>query len=249
MPPFHSVTAVLNVAGYRFVAIDDPSALRERLRSHAAHLGLLGTVLLAGEGINLSLAGSPGDVRGWLAAVRADTRFADLTVKESWSASVPFRRLKVKVKREIVRMDRPTIRPAGGRAQSIEPEDLHRWFAQGHDDDGRHLLLLDSRNAFEVGCGTFEGAVDLNIDKFTEFPERALERRADFVDRRVVSFCTGGIRCEKAAIFLRESGVESVVQLDGGILRYFEEFGTEHFNGSCFVFDERISLAGDLTPV
>lgn len=242
-----SVSAVLNVSAYLFVEITDREALRPRLKERADAGGLTGTILLAKEGINLFLAGSPDAVRGFLDELRADERFAALTAKESWSDAPPFRRMLVKLKGEIIRMNHPTVRPAAGRAPSVTPEVLRSWLDRGHDDAGREVVLLDTRNAFEVDYGTFSGAADWRIEKFTEFPAAAAAHHAELSGKTVVSFCTGGIRCEKAAIYLREQGVEAY-QLDGGILGYFERVGGAHWNGECFVFDERESLAPDLSP-
>ncbi len=238
---------ILNIAAYKFVAIDDAPALREDLRERTLALGLMGTILLAPEGINLFLAGSADAVRAFVAHLRADARFADLETKESWSAAQPFRRMLVKLKREIIRMDHPAIQPSAGRAPGVDAPTLKRWLDQGHDDQGREIALLDTRNAFEVDHGSFEGAIDWRIDKFTQFPPALREHRADFAGKTVVSFCTGGIRCEKAAILMREEGVENVLQLEGGILKYFELVGGAHYSGDCFVFDGREALAPDLS--
>ena len=124
---------------------------------------------------------------------------------------------------------------------------MKRWLDQGHDDDGRPVVTLDTRNDFEVDQGTFRGALDWRISKFTEFPQALLAHRDELAGKTVVSFCTGGIRCEKAAIFMREAGLPHVWQLEGGILQYFEETGGAHFDGSCFVFDERRALDADLS--
>lgn len=239
---------VLNVSAYRFVAIADPGELRERLLAGAGALGLKGTILLAGEGINLFLAGAAADVRGFLAELREDPRFAGLEAKESWSAGVPFRRLLVKVKREIIRMDHPAIQPAAGRAPAVDAVTVKRWLDQGHDDAGRELVMLDTRNAFEVDHGTFEGAVDWRLGKFSDFPAALADHAGALRGKAVVSFCTGGIRCEKAALVLREAGLDTVWQLEGGILKYFEATGGAHFHGSCFVFDERRVLTAELQP-
>lgn len=161
---------ILNIAAYRFVTLTDLPTLRDQLRDAAAARGLKGTVLLATEGINLFLAGDPAAVRAWLAVLIADTRFTGIEVKESVSAAPPFRRLKVKIKREIIRMDHPTIRPEGERAPAVDARTLARWLDAGHDDAGRPVTLLDTRNAFEVDHGAFEGAIDWRLTKFTEFP-------------------------------------------------------------------------------
>ncbi|MET0734471.1 MAG: sulfurtransferase [Microbacterium sp.] len=241
------MASVLNVSAYLFTRIDDPAALRPVLRERALGAGLKGTILLAEEGINLVLAGGADALRGFIDHLRDDPRFAVLATKESWSAEQPFQRMLVKVKREIIRMDRPAIRPDAERAPAVAPATLRRWLDDGRDDRGRDVVLLDTRNAFEVDYGTFAGALDWRIERFTQFPDAAAARRADLEGKTVVSFCTGGIRCEKAAIHLREEGIEAF-QLEGGILGYFEEVGGEHWTGDCFVFDEREALGPDLAP-
>lgn len=239
---------VLNVSAYHFVPLPDTAALREPLLQRAQALGLKGTILLAEEGINLFLAGEAGAVRTLLAELRADPRLASLQAKESWSDTVPFRRMRVKCKREIIRMNHPAIRPASGRAPAVDAVTVKRWLDQGHDDAGRPVVMLDTRNAFEVDQGTFEGAMDWRLARFSDFPRALQQHLRDLEDRTVVSFCTGGIRCEKAALVMREAGLGNVWQLEGGILQYFEETGGAHFHGACFVFDEREALDGRLAP-
>jgi len=239
---------IINAAAYKFVSLDDLPALRERLLGQAQALQLKGTVLLAPEGINLFLAGPPEAVDGYLQWLRTDARFADLQAKLSGSDEVPFQRMRVRIKREIIRMNHPAIRPEAGRAPSVDGATLARWLAQGRDDAGRPLLLLDTRNAFEVDVGTFESAVDWRLERFSQFPAAAQEHLDEMRDKTVVSFCTGGIRCEKAALYLAEAGVPHVYQLEGGILKYFEETGGAGFKGGCFVFDERVALDAALAP-
>lgn len=238
---------VLNISAYRFVELDDRPQLRDDLLTQCLERELRGTILLAPEGINLFLAGAPEAVHGFLDSLRADARFAGLEAKESWSAEQPFRKMLVKLKNEIIRMDHPTIRPADGRGRSVSPVTLKRWLDQGHDDDGREVVMLDTRNAFEVDYGTFRDTVDFRIEKFTEFPQAVLDHRAALEGRTVVSFCTGGIRCEKTSIYMQEQGFDNVLQLEGGILKYFEEVGGDHWDGACFVFDEREALLPDLS--
>jgi UPF0176 protein len=235
------VNSVLNVSAYRFERIADPHALRETLLDRATALELKGTILLATEGINLFLAGAPDAVRSFVASLGLDG-------KESWSATQPFRKLLVKVKREIIRMDHPAVQPAEGRAPALDAQTAKRWLDQGHDDDGRPVVALDTRNAFEVDYGTFEGAIDWRLRKFSDFPGALDGHKSDLEGKTVISFCTGGIRCEKAAIYMREAGLANVWQLEGGILKYFEETGGAHFNGKCFVFDQREALDPDLSP-
>ncbi|RZJ13637.1 MAG: sulfurtransferase [Acidovorax sp.] len=242
----NSTDSILNISCYKFVPLPDAAALRDLLHARVTAAGLKGTILLAEEGINFFLAGPADAVRGFVDALRTDTRFADVEPKESWSATVPFRKMLVKVKREIIRMDHPTIRPAAGRAPSVDPATLRRWLEQGHDDEGREVVTLDTRNAFEVDQGTFNNAIDWRIDKFTQFPPALRAHKDALRDKTVVSFCTGGIRCEKAAILMREEGLPHVYQLEGGILKYFELTDGAHYHGGCFVFDERAVLTSDL---
>lgn len=242
------MSPITNIAAYKFISIDDPEALRAAVRAQAEAAGLKGTVLLAHEGINLFLAGTDAAVGGMLAWLREDARFADIEAKFSVSAEVPFRKLLVKVKREIIRMDHPAIRPEAGRAPSVQPATLARWLEQGHDDAGRPVVMLDTRNDFEVDAGTFDGAIDWRLQRFTQFPQALLDNRAQLEGKTVVSFCTGGIRCEKAALFMAQVGVEHVYQLEGGILKYFEETGGPGYTGDCFVFDARERLDATLTP-
>ncbi|MDB5859080.1 MAG: hypothetical protein JWQ76_2769 [Ramlibacter sp.] len=239
---------VLNVSAYRFVALPDAQAMRAPLLERALALGLRGTVLLAGEGINLFLAGDAAKVREFLALLRADPRLADLQAKESWSEAVPFGRMLVKFKHEIIRMNHPAIQPAQGRAPALDGPTLKRWLDQGHDDAGRPVVTLDTRNAFEVDYGTFAQAIDWRLAKFSDFPQALQQRIGELQGKTVVSFCTGGIRCEKAALVMREAGLPDVWQLEGGILKYFEETGGAHFEGTCFVFDEREALDPGLRP-
>ena len=239
-------TVFLNLSAYRFVPLDELAALRQRTFDSAAAAGLKGTVLLAEEGINLFVAGAPDAARAWLAGLRADPRFAALDVKESYSDELPFRRLKVRVKREIIRMNQPQVQPAAARAPALDAATLARWLDAGRDDAGRELVLLDTRNGFEVDAGAFVGALDWRLEKFSDFPSAAAAHRGALDGRTVVTYCTGGIRCEKAALALQTAGVERVWQLDGGILRYLEQVGGRHWQGRCFVFDERESLDADL---
>jgi UPF0176 protein len=240
--------AVLNISSYKFVPLEDRDSLRSELLRHCLAAGLKGTVLLAPEGINAFLAGSASGVRNVLAWLKTDARFADLEPKESWSHAVPFKKMRVRLKKEIITMMRPLIKPHLGRAPAISPATLKQWLDRGHDDEGRQLLLLDTRNDFEVEVGTFEGALDWNLSKFSDFPPLAQLHANELAPHRVVSFCTGGIRCEKAAIVLREAGVPHAVQLEGGILKYLELEGRPYWRGECFVFDERAALDDKLAP-
>ena len=240
--------SILNIAAYRFVALDDLPGLRERVRERAEALALKGTVLLAPEGINLFLAGARAAVEAFMAWLREDARFAGLAVKESLSDTVPFGRLRVRLKREIITMQQPAIRPAAGRAPAVDAVTLRRWLEQGHDDAGRAVVMLDTRNDYETAVGRFDGAVDYRIDRFTAFPAAVAADRARYAGKTVVSYCTGGIRCEKAAIHMQAIGIEHVHQLEGGILKYLELTDGAHWQGDCFVFDGRGAVDAALRP-
>ena len=240
---------VLNISAYLFTELKDTAALREACHGQASALSLKGTVLIAEEGINLFMAGPPQAVRDFVSWLHLDPRLVPITPKESWSDSQPFRKLLVKVKNEIIRMNHPAIQPQTGRAPAVAAATLKRWLDDGHDDQGRPVVTLDTRNAFEVDEGSFVGALDWRIDKFSEFPAAASQHLDHLRGKTVVSFCTGGIRCEKAAIYLREQGLSQVYQLEGGILKYFEEVGSAHYSGNCFVFDERRGVNPELMPV
>lgn len=240
---------VRNIAAYRFVEVADPPAVAARVRAWAEEGGLRGTVLVAPEGINLFLAGADVAVDAFLGRLRADPRFAAIVARDSWSRAVPFARLKVKLKREIISFRRAQASPLRGRAPAVAPADLARWLAQGHDDAGRRVVLLDTRNREETAHGAFAGALLLPIDNFTELPDALQPHREALADATVVSYCTGGIRCEKAALWMRASGMDNVLQLDGGILGYFESAGGTGYEGRCFVFDERVALDAQLRPL
>ena len=241
------MTQILNISCYKFVALPDAQALRQPCLDNALARQLKGTILIAEEGINFFLAGNAANVHGFVDWLRTDPRFADLAPKESWSDTQPFRKMLVKVKNEIIRMNHPSIRPAEGRAPAVTPETAKRWLDQGHDDEGRPVVTLDTRNQFEVDAGTFKNTINWGITKFTEFPDAVQAHKADLQDKTVISFCTGGIRCEKAAIYMRNAGLPHVYQLEGGILKYFEEVGNDHYDGGCFVFDERRAVGADLS--
>jgi UPF0176 protein len=236
------MSTILNIATYRFVAIDDPGALKTQMLPRAEALGLMGTILLAPEGINAFLAGAESAVRSFLAWLNEDPRFSGLDVKESWSDTVPFTRLKFKLKAEIVTFRQPGLNPVDNPAPAMSAHELKRRLDAGED-----IVLLDTRNDVEVAQGTFKNAVFWGNRNFTEFADLAKARVAELQGKTVVSFCTGGIRCEKAAPFLQSIGAENVFQLEGGILRYFEDVGRDHYDGDCFVFDERRAVDSTLS--
>jgi UPF0176 protein len=243
---------IVTISCYKFVTLNDREMLKAELTARCLELHLKGTILLAPEGINVFLAGTRDAIDAIVAYLRSDARFGDLQPKESLSSLPPFGKLRVRLKKEIITMKHPLIRPEAGRAPSVAATTLKAWLDRGHDDAGRPIVMLDTRNAYEVAAGSFAGAVDYQITTFSEFPTRiTAQKTADpgpFDGKTVVTFCTGGIRCEKAAIYMQEAGVRNVFQLEGGILKYFEEVGNAHYEGGCFVFDNRTMLDADLQP-
>ncbi len=240
---------VLNIAAYLFVSLNELPEIRAKMLEECNSRHLKGTILLTGEGINMFLAGNEDGLRGFLDWLRTDSRFKTIQAKESWSDDQPFKKMLIKLKNEIIRMNHPTIRPEEGRANFIAPKKLQEWLDRGTDDLGRPVVMVDTRNAFEVDYGTFENALHFNIEKFTEFPEAIASHKDALADKTLVSFCTGGIRCEKSGLYMREIGMEHSYQLEGGILKYFEEVGSAHYKGSCFVFDEREALEPSLDSI
>jgi len=240
--------SIVNIAAYQFVSLDDLDALRQRLRERCESAGLKGTILLAPEGINLFLAGAAQAIDDFVDWLRADARFADMVPKRSLSAQLPFGRLRVRLKREIISMRQHAIRPQNGRAPAVDAPTLQRWLADGHDDAGRELVMLDTRNTYETAHGRFAGAIDYALANFTAFPAAIAADRARYAGKTVVSYCTGGIRCEKAALYMQALGMDHVYQLDGGILGYLEHTDGAHWQGDCFVFDGRVALDKRLQP-
>jgi UPF0176 protein len=239
---------IINIAAYKFISIDNTAAEKPRFLDQCNALALKGTILLTPEGINLFLAGTRAAMDSFVLWLRTDSRFADIEIKESTSIEQPFNKMLVKLKAEIITMKMPLIQPEKGRAPSVLPATLKRWLDQGHDDNGKPVVMLDTRNAFEVDVGTFDQTIDYRIDKFSDFPAVVASHRYALAGKTIVTFCTGGIRCEKAAIHMQEVGFDSVYQLDGGILKYFEEVGGAHYHGDCFVFDQRTALNAQLAP-
>lgn len=225
---------ILNIAGYKFAPLADTPSLQAFFLEQGLKLSLKGTILLSHEGININLAGLPADIQSFQALLKNDARFCEMRFHESYSDRVPFRYLKVKLKKEIITMHQPAVDVIAERAPDVSPHELKQWL-----DEKRDITLLDTRNDYEVRFGTFKDAVNLHIDDFGALPSSL-----DPIDRNkpIVMFCTGGIRCEKAALYMRDQGYSQVYQLDGGILGYFKKIGGSHYDGECFVFDERISV-------
>jgi UPF0176 protein len=231
----------LNASFYQFSALEDPAAWGRALREELRAFRLKGTLILAPEGLNGFLAGEPAAVRAALGALRAHAPFAGIDVKESESDEIPFGKFTVKVKKEIVTFRVPGHNPLESAAPRLTPKELARWYAEGKD-----FLVLDTRNEYEVRLGKFKGARSLSLKHFVELPSALAPELEAFRGKPVVTYCTGGIRCEKAAPYLRHLGLDAY-QLDGGILRYFEHQGGDNWEGECFVFDQRVAVAPDLS--
>lgn len=229
--------SIVNLAAYRFAALSDLEDRREELRRLTHELQLRGTILLAPEGINLFIAGSRTATDTLLTKLRADPPLSDLTVKESLSDYQPFNRMLVKIKKEIISFGIEGVDPLQDTSPKLSAVELKQWL-----DEGRTVHLLDVRNDYEVEVGTFENAIPAHIDNFREFPDAVRALPDSMKEEPVVMFCTGGIRCEKAGPYMEQAGFQQIYQLDGGILKYFEDCGSDHYDGDCFVFDQRVAV-------
>ena len=229
---------------YRFARFDDPAAIRADLHAAAEAAGIRGTLLVAGEGINGTIAGPPEAIDRMLATIRALPGCAGLQPKFAVADAMPFHRLKVRLKREIVTMGVVDIDPLDEVGTYVAPAD---WNALIDDPE---TVVIDTRNDYEVAVGSFAGAVDPETASFRDFPAWVAANRDRLAGRRVAMFCTGGIRCEKATAYLKREGFEDVHHLDGGILRYLEDMPAEdsRWQGECFVFDERVAVGHGLAP-
>ncbi len=235
--------AILNISTYKFVSLDNLPKRREYLKSLADSLQLKGTILLSPEGINMFLAGEREQIKAFFEQFHKDPLFADVEPKESVSQGRPFRRMLVRLKKEIIAFGIDEVDPECETSPKLPPVELKQWL-----DEGRKVRLLDTRNDYEIELGTFHNAEHLNIHHFREFPEALKQLPESAKDEPVVIFCTGGIRCEKAGPLMEQAGFKHVYQLRGGILKYFEEAGGAHWDGSCFVFDGRVALDPSLQP-
>jgi UPF0176 protein len=226
-----------NIAAYKFAPLMELKPLRTRLLAFCKARNLKGTILLSPEGINLFVAGAPEQVEKLLAELRSIPGLAGLAPKVSESDHQPFNRMLVRIKREIIAFGVPGIDPARRTSPKLSARTLQQWL-----DEGRPVTLLDTRNDYEVKLGTFKNALTVGIDHFREFPEAVGRLPQEMKEQPIVMFCTGGIRCEKAGPFMEREGFKQVFQLEGGILKYFEECGGSHYEGECFVFDQRVGV-------
>ena len=233
---------ILNIAGYRFVEHHDRDELRDPFMERCTSLELRGTILLSPNGINFFLAGSDESVSEFIEYLESDKRFSGIPIKFSRTDYQPFRRMLVKRKNEIISLGMPEIKPSEFTGAYIKPIEFKNLM-----DEGEDLLVLDTRNDYETRIGSFEGALELGISSFRDFPNAIESLPEEYKSKTVVMYCTGGIRCEKASAVMLNAGFEDVKQLEGGILGYFEECGGSYWEGDCFVFDQRVAIDSDLT--
>ncbi|WP_226779840.1 rhodanese-related sulfurtransferase [Oceaniglobus trochenteri] len=229
---------------YQFTRFQDPDALRVPLAALCADQGIRGILLLAPEGINGTIAGSRDGIDAVLAHIRGLPGCGAMDWKESQAETQPFLRMKVRLKREIVTMGQPGVDPVAGTGHYVDPQDWNALIA------APDVAVIDTRNDYEVGIGTFQGAVDPQTPTFRDFPDWWAANKNRFEGKRIAMFCTGGIRCEKSTNYLMSQGVDEVFHLKGGILKYLEEVPEEDslWQGECFVFDQRVSVGHGLRP-
>lgn len=234
----------LNISSYKFIQLNNLNELRIKLRNQLLGLGLKGTILIGAEGINMFLSGKREAIHSIWKFIKEQTPIGELKFKESYSENQPFRRSLVRIKKEIVTMGVPGIKPEANPAPRISAEDFEKWL-DAKKEGKKDFIVLDTRNTYETRLGKFDDSIELKIENFREFPE-ALKAIDNLKDKTIVTLCTGGIRCEKAAPLMIGEGFSDVYQLEGGILKYFEEKGSKHFSGECFVFDQRVAVNGKL---
>ena len=233
--------SVVNIAGYKFEPLIDPVDLVSLYQQKCDELELKGTMLISKNGINFSLAGTQQATDTIIAFLEEDNRFLNIPLKVTYSETQPFRRMKVRLKKEIISLGRKDINPRELTGERISPQDLKNLL-----DNKEDVLVLDTRNEYETRVGKFENAIDLNLDTFRDFPKAIESLPEEYKDKQIVMYCTGGIRCEKASAVMMKAGFADVKQLEGGVLDYFKETGGAYWEGDCFVFDERVALDTEL---
>jgi len=231
----------LNVAGYKFEPLENLDSLIPEFQNKCDELGLKGSVYLSPNGINFSIAGTEENVDIYIKFMEEDSRLRDIPLKKTFSETQPFRRMKVRLKKEIISLGRDDINPKELTGDYISPRELFEIYEKKED-----VIVLDTRNEYETRVGLFENAIDLQLDTFRDFPSAIETLPAEYKDKQIVMYCTGGIRCEKASAVMMKAGFSDVKQLEGGVLDYFKETGGAYWNGDCFVFDERVALDKEL---
>jgi len=232
---------ISNITGYKFIPITDRKSLQGKIQKHSNKLGLKGTVLISEKGLNFSIAGEHKAIQDFIKFLRSDKRFSEIDIKTTYNDYQPFRKMLVRIKKEIISMGIDEIDPFTFTGEKITPKELQDKLNNNED-----IVLLDTRNEYEVRLGTFEDAVDLNLDSFRDFPIKIMSLDQKMKNKEIVMFCTGGVRCEKASALMLKNGFKNVKQIDGGVIKYFEDTGGSYWNGDCFVFDDRVALDKNL---
>ena len=231
----------LNIAGYKFERLDSLDMLIPEFQDKCDELELKGSVYLSPRGINFSISGTEANIEKYIEFMESDSRFLNIPLKRTYSETQPFRRMKVRLKKEIISLGRDDIDPRELTGEYVSPQELLSMYENNED-----VVVLDTRNEYETRVGLFENAVDLQLDTFRDFPKAIEQLPEEYKDKKIVMYCTGGIRCEKASAVMLKAGFTDVKQLEGGVLDYFKETGGKYWNGDCFVFDERVALDTDL---
>jgi len=232
---------IANITGYKFTPIEDTSNLQKDISNCSNKLKLKGTVLISNKGLNFSIAGTRDNVDTFIEFLYSYERFKNMPIKTTYNDYQPFRKMLVRIKKEIISMGVDDIDPFVFSGAKISPLELNEKLNNNED-----VVLLDTRNEYEVRLGTFENAIDLNLDSFRDFPNEMEYLKKTLEGKDIVMFCTGGVRCEKASALMLKNGFQNVRQIDGGIINYFKETGGNHWKGDCFVFDDRVALDKDL---
>ena len=231
----------LNIAGYKFERLDRLDTLIPEFQDKCDELELKGSVYLSPRGINFSISGTEANIEQYIEFMESDSQFLNIPLKKTYSETQPFRRMKVRLKKEIISLGRDDIDPRELTGEYVTPQELLSMYENNED-----VVVLDTRNEYETRVGLFENAVDLQLDTFRDFPKAIEQLPEEYKDKQIVMYCTGGIRCEKASAVMLKAGFTNVKQLEGGVLDYFKETGGKYWNGDCFVFDERVALDTDL---
>lgn len=232
---------IANITGYKFTPIEDTSNLQKDISNCSNKLKLKGTVLISNKGLNFSIAGTRDNVDTFIEFLYTYERFKNMPIKTTYNDYQPFRKMLVRIKKEIISMGVDDIDPFVFTGAKISPLELNEKLNNNED-----VVLLDTRNEYEVRLGTFENTIDLNLDSFRDFPNEMEYLKKTLEGKDIVMFCTGGVRCEKASALMLKNGFQNVRQIDGGIINYFKETGGNHWKGDCFVFDDRVALDKDL---
>lgn len=233
---------MIHITAYRFIQLNrnELDDLKSKLLSKAQALEIKGTILLSIEGINISVAGNEHSIAQFRKYLDEYPQWRELHFKESYMQTSPFQRMKVMIKKEIITMGRDDIEPDKMTGAYVTPQQLQEWYQNNRD-----MVVLDTRNDYEVVIGKFKHAIDLHIQSFSDIPQALEQLPAEMKQKTIVTYCTGGVRCEKVTALMLKMGFQQVYQLEGGIIHYFEQCGNKHFEGECFVFDDRIAINAD----